>query len=80
MSLKPSWVQIFPSAACSQTPSVYISPNVRDKSSSSYETTGKISALYVLTLMLLDSRQEGKRFCTEWQQTLPEFNLLLHSL
>jgi hypothetical protein len=29
--------------------------------------------------MCLDSRREDKRFCTEWQQALPEFSLLLIS-
>ena len=27
----------------------------------------------------LDRKLEDKRFCTEWQQTFPDFNLLLIS-
>jgi hypothetical protein len=42
-----------------------------------YRTTGKITVSYILTLMLLDSRREDKRFWTERQQAMPEFNLLL---
>jgi hypothetical protein len=31
------------------------------------------------TFYILDRRREDKRFCTEWEQTFPEFNLLLIS-
>jgi hypothetical protein len=44
-----------------------------------YRTTGKIVVLYILICMLLDSTWQDKRFCTEWQQALPEFSLLLIS-
>jgi hypothetical protein len=30
-----------------------------------------------LKLNIFDSKLEDKRFCTEWQQALPDFNLLL---
>jgi hypothetical protein len=35
--------------------------------------------LSILIFKLLDSRREDKSFWTEWQQALPEFNLLLIS-
>jgi hypothetical protein len=28
----------------------------------------------------LDGKAEDNRFCTEWQQTFPDFNLLLISI
>jgi len=43
----------------------------------SYKITGKIIVLYILILILLGSRLANKRCCTEWQQTFPDFNLLL---
>jgi hypothetical protein len=36
-----------------------------------------IMVLYIQIFTFLDSRQEDKRFCTEWHQALPEFILLL---
>jgi hypothetical protein len=33
-----------------------------------------------LIFMFLDSRSEDNRFWTEWQQALPEFNLLLNQI
>jgi hypothetical protein len=35
--------------------------------------------MYILIFVFLDSRWEGKRFWTEWQQALLKFNLLLIS-
>jgi hypothetical protein len=39
--------------------------NVRDQVSHPYRTTGKITVLYILILIFLDSRREDKRFRTE---------------
>jgi hypothetical protein len=47
--------------------SVYVPPlDVRDQVSHPYKTTGKIIVLYVLIIKLVDSRQEDRRFWTEW--------------
>jgi hypothetical protein len=35
--------------------------------------------LYILIFIFFDSRLEDKRLCTEWQQTFPDFSLLLIS-
>jgi hypothetical protein len=45
----------------------------------SHHTTGKIIALHILIFKFVDSNREGRRFWTEWQQALLEFNLLLIS-
>ena len=41
--------------------------------------TDKIIVLYTLILIFLDSKQEDRRFWTEWQQAFNEFGLLLIS-
>jgi hypothetical protein len=61
----------------SKTLSLSSSPSVRDQVSHPYKTTGKIIVLY--TFKFLDSKPEDKRFCTEWQQAFPFFNLPLIS-
>ena len=50
--------------------------NVSDQVSHPYKTTGKITVQCILTLKFFDSKLEDKRFCTEWLQALPDFNLL----
>ena len=35
--------------------------------------------LYILVFIFLHNKLEDKRLCTEWQQALPDFNLLLIS-
>jgi hypothetical protein len=55
------------------------SPNMSYHVSHPYKTTGRITILYILIFIFLDSKLEDKTFCTEWQQTFPDFNLLLIS-
>jgi len=35
--------------------------------------------LYILIFTFFDRKLKDKRFCTEWQQAFPDFNLLLIS-
>jgi hypothetical protein len=46
------------------------------------QETGKIMVILVYTLVFkcLDSKQEDKSSCSEWQQVFPVFSLLLISL
>ena len=53
--------------------------SVSDQVSHPYKTTGEIIFLFILIFIFLDSKLEDKRFCTKWQQALPDFNLLLIS-
>ena len=53
--------------------------NMSDQVPHPYKTTGKITVLYILNFIFLYSKPEHKIFCTEWQQALPDFNLLLIS-
>ena len=49
---------------------------VGDPVSHPYKTTGKIIVLHILMFIFSESKLETKRFCTDGQQALPEFNLL----
>jgi hypothetical protein len=46
---------------------LYSSLKVRDQVSHPYRTTGKITVLYILIFMFLNSRREYKRFWTEYR-------------
>ena len=48
--------------------------NVSDQVSNPHKTTGKTVVLY--NFIFLGSKLEDKRFCNEWQQAFPYFNLL----
>jgi hypothetical protein len=50
----------------SNTLSLCSSLNVRDQVSHPYRTRDRTIVLYIVILMFLDSRQEDKRFYTEW--------------
>jgi hypothetical protein len=64
--------QIFSSASCSQTPSVYILLLL----SHPYRTTGNIIALYILTLKFLTTGKSTKGSGPS-TLALPEFSLIL---
>jgi hypothetical protein len=52
--------------------------NVSNQVSHPYKKKkGTIIVLYFLIFIFLDSKMEGKRFCTKWQQAFPDFDLLL---
>ena len=53
--------------------------NVGDQVSHPYNITFYIIVLYILIFMFSDSKLEDKRFCTEWQTSFPDFNLLFVS-
>ena len=56
----------------SNTLSLHSSLNVSDQVSHPY-TTGKIMGLYISVFLLLDSKlADNKRFCTKWQQAIPD--------
>jgi hypothetical protein len=57
------------------TLSLCSSLNVRYQVSHSYRTTGKFIVFYIKIFTFLVSRWEYKRFCTEWYQAFPEFNI-----
>ena len=61
----------------SSTLSLRSSYEVRDMASHPYKTTGKIILLYILIFIILASKLEDDRFCTEWQQECHKVNLLL---
>jgi hypothetical protein len=70
---------IFFRALFSNSPSLRFSLNVRDQISRPYRSTVKIMVLNILIYKFLDRRQEDKSSLIEWQQVLPELNLLLIS-
>ena len=63
----------------SDSPSLCSSPSVSDQVSHLYKRTCKIIVLYILICKFLDIKLADKRFCTEWWQAFPDFNLVLIS-
>jgi hypothetical protein len=75
----PLWSKCSPEHPVLNTLSLCTSIHVRDQVSHQLWITGKIIVLYILIFKFLVSRREDRRFWTEWQQALPEFDLLLIS-
>jgi hypothetical protein len=59
------------------TLSLWSSINVKHQIPSQYKTAEKIMVLNTLIFMILNSRQDDRRFWIEQYQTFPKFNLLL---
>jgi hypothetical protein len=73
-----SSIQIFSSASCSHVPSVCVLPLMLEtKFHTHTESYRQNYYLYIVIVTFLDSRREDKRFRSECQKALPEFNLLL---
>ena len=70
---------IFLSTLLSNTLDLHPSLSLRDEVPHSYKTKSKITVPYILNFIFLDSKLEDRRFCTKWQQSFPDFNLLLIS-
>ena len=70
--------RIFLSTLFKNTLSLCSNFNVTDQVSHPYRTW-KITPLYILTFIFLDSKLEYNRLCTEWLQESSYFNLLLIS-
>jgi hypothetical protein len=71
----PLWSKYCPPhSACKYTQSMFFSLDVSDHLS--HLSIDKIIVLYILIVYVLDTRQKGKWFWTEWQQALPEFSPL----
>jgi len=63
----------------SETLSLRSSLDVSDQLSHPYKTTRKIIVLCIFMFIFLDSKLEGRTFCTEWQQAFPDFSPFLIS-
>jgi hypothetical protein len=63
ISLNPKYLR---ETLFSNTLSLHFSFNMRNQVSSPHKTTGKIALLCILIVKFLDSKVEGKIFCTEW--------------
>jgi hypothetical protein len=69
---------IFSSASYSQTPSVYVPLLVWQTKPHTHTTQQAKLVLYILIFIFLDNELEDKRFCTEWQQSIPRLQPALN--
>jgi hypothetical protein len=73
---RSSSIKIFSSAPCPQTPSVYVLPLILETKCHTHTKLWTKYSFEYFNFYDLESTQEDKRF---WNETLPEFNLLLIS-
>jgi len=65
------------SALFSYNVSLWFLPQCERPDFAPIQNNSQIIVLFILIFIFLDRKLEDERFYTEWQQTFPEFSLLL---